>query len=269
MNINLTLIVQMVVFIALIWFTMKFVWPMILDRWRSARARSPQAWPPPRRARRTWHEAEERAEEIIREARERAAQIVDQAGKRSNEMVEEAKGTASTEAQRLLAQAHEEVGAREPRVRAKACGAKSAQLAVEGASRLLGREIDARTHARAARQARGRGRAWLSGPPSRGPTRRRRSQYARRPRAPLPRGPGAATRAEIVADPRVAALVKNPALTPAPTSPSFVIDVAGAKLDADMQNFVRMLAENHRLLLLPEIAAHYEVLRPRSKTPST
>ena len=30
MNINLTLIVQMIVFIVLIWFTMKFVWPMIL-----------------------------------------------------------------------------------------------------------------------------------------------------------------------------------------------------------------------------------------------
>ena len=37
-----------------------------------------------------------------------------------------------------------------------------------------------------------------------------------------------------------------------------------------MQNFVRVLAENHRLLLLPEIAAHYEELRSRrSKTPST
>ena len=30
MNINLTLIVQTLVFIVLIWFTMKFVWPMIL-----------------------------------------------------------------------------------------------------------------------------------------------------------------------------------------------------------------------------------------------
>jgi len=28
-----------------------------------------------------------------------------------------------------------------------------------------------------------------------------------------------------------------------------------------MQNFVRVLAENHRLLLLPEIATHYEELR--------
>ena len=31
MNINLTLIVQMIVFIALIWATMKFVWPKIID----------------------------------------------------------------------------------------------------------------------------------------------------------------------------------------------------------------------------------------------
>jgi hypothetical protein len=28
-NINLTLVVQMVIFVILIWFTMKFVWPMI------------------------------------------------------------------------------------------------------------------------------------------------------------------------------------------------------------------------------------------------
>ena len=41
----------------------------------------------------------------------------------------------------------------------------------------------------------------------------------------------------------------------------FIIGVAGDKLDAHMQNFVRVLAENHRLLLLPEILAHYEVMR--------
>ena len=40
-----------------------------------------------------------------------------------------------------------------------------------------------------------------------------------------------------------------------------IIDVAGAKLAVGMQNFVRVLAENHRLLLLPEISAHYEELR--------
>ena len=66
--------------------------------------------------------------------------------------------------------------------------------------------------------------------------------------------------AEIVADPRVRSLTKSPQWT-APDLAGLITDVAGPKLDAGMQNFVRVLAENHRLLLLPEIAVHYEVLR--------
>ena len=66
--------------------------------------------------------------------------------------------------------------------------------------------------------------------------------------------------AEIVADPRVAALTKSPQWSAADLV-SLITDVAGDKLDPAMQNFVRVLAENHRLQLLPEIAAHYEALR--------
>jgi F-type H+-transporting ATPase subunit b len=91
-------------------------------------------------------EAEARSKEIIREARERAAQILDQASKRSNEMIEEAKGTASTEAQRLIAGAHEEVTLETTRAR-ESLRREVGELAVEGASRLLGREIDAKAHA--------------------------------------------------------------------------------------------------------------------------
>jgi F-type H+-transporting ATPase subunit delta len=66
--------------------------------------------------------------------------------------------------------------------------------------------------------------------------------------------------AEIVADPRVAALTKSPQWSLADLV-SVIADVAGNKLNPAMQNFVRVLAENHRLLLLPEVSAHYEVLR--------
>jgi F-type H+-transporting ATPase subunit delta len=71
---------------------------------------------------------------------------------------------------------------------------------------------------------------------------------------------GLAVAAEIAVDPRVTELIKNPELPPADVA-EFIIGVAGTKLDARMQNFVRVLAENHRLLLLPEILAHYEVMR--------
>ena len=71
---------------------------------------------------------------------------------------------------------------------------------------------------------------------------------------------GLITAAEIVADPRVAAATKSPRWTAAELV-GLITDVAGAKLDAGIGNFVRVLAENRRLALLPEIAAHYEALR--------
>jgi F-type H+-transporting ATPase subunit delta len=85
-------------------------------------------------------------------------------------------------------------------------------------------------------------------------------EYARDAKALAEWSQGLKAAAEIVADPRVAPLTKSPQWSAADLV-SLITDVAGDKLDAGMQNFVRVLAENHRLLLLPEIAAHYEMLR--------
>jgi F-type H+-transporting ATPase subunit b len=145
-NINLTLIVQMLVFIALIWFTMTFVWPMILGPMEERARKIAAGLAAAEKGKQDLTQAHERAEVIIREARDRAAQIVDQAGKRSNEMVEEAKGTASSEAQRLVARAHEEALHESSRAR-EGLVREVGKLAVEGASRLLEREIDPKTHA--------------------------------------------------------------------------------------------------------------------------
>ena len=71
---------------------------------------------------------------------------------------------------------------------------------------------------------------------------------------------GLARLAEIVADPRIAALTKSPEYGPSDVA-NLITDIVGSGLNAGMQNFVRVLAENHRLLLLPEIAAHYEEFR--------
>ena len=70
--------------------------------------------------------------------------------------------------------------------------------------------------------------------------------------------------AGIVADPRVSALVKNPEV-PVGQVADLVIGVAAAKLPPQVQNFIRVLAENHRLLLLPEISAHYELMRAHAE----
>ena len=140
MNINLTLVVQMLVFIVLIWFTMKFVWPMILGPMEERSRKIAAGLTAAAKSEKDLGEAETRAKEIIREARDKATQIID------HEMIDEAKGTASAEAQRLVAQAHEDAALESTRAR-EGLRREVGKLAVDGAARLLGREIDPKTHA--------------------------------------------------------------------------------------------------------------------------
>jgi F-type H+-transporting ATPase subunit b len=145
-NINLTLIVQMLVFVVLIWFTMKFVWPMILGPMEERSRKIAAGLAAAEKGKAELVQADQRAEAVVKEARVKAAQILDQASKRSNEMVEEAKGTAIAEAERLVAQAHEDAALESARAR-ESLRREVGRLAVEGASRLLEREIDPKTHA--------------------------------------------------------------------------------------------------------------------------
>ena len=58
----------------------------------------------------------------------------------------------------------------------------------------------------------------------------------------------------------VSGLLTDPSLSTERVAQSF-IDVCGDSLDAKGQNFIRLLAENKRLVLLPEIAALFEILK--------
>jgi len=66
--------------------------------------------------------------------------------------------------------------------------------------------------------------------------------------------------AQVVADERVAAAIEDPRLT-APKVAGLVIGVLSGKLDGEAENLVRVLAENRRLEVLPEIRVQYERLR--------
>lgn len=145
MNINLTLFVQVIVFVALILITMKFVWPKIIDAMEERTRRIAAGLAAAEKGTQDLANAHERAEVIMREARERAAQIVDQAQHRANDMVEEAKGTATAEGARLLASAKEQIDLEAAHAR-ESLRRDVAQIAVSAAAKILEREIDARAH---------------------------------------------------------------------------------------------------------------------------
>lgn len=146
MNINLTLIVQMIVFALLIVFTMRYVWPMVLGAMDERSKKIALGLAAAEKGQQQLQQAHQETEVIIREARERARQIIDQAQQRANEAIEQAKGTATSEGQRLLAAAQQQIGLESMRAR-EGLRHDVGRLAVQAASKLLEREIDARAHA--------------------------------------------------------------------------------------------------------------------------
>jgi len=145
-NINLTLIVQMIVFALLVFGTMKWIWPPVLHAMEERSRKIAQGLASAEKGEHELAAARGKAEEIVREARARASQIIDHAQHRANELIEEAKVTAREEGARLIAAAQQQIALDTSRAK-ESLRREVAGIAVGAASKLLGREIDARAHA--------------------------------------------------------------------------------------------------------------------------
>ena len=146
MNINLTLIVQMLVFATLVFAVMKWVWPVILGAMDERERKIAQGLAAAEQGEQELSAARGKADEIIREARERANQIIDHAQHRANDLVEQAKGSASAEGARLIAAAQQQIELDTTHAR-ESLRREVAGIAVGAAAKLLQREIDPRKHA--------------------------------------------------------------------------------------------------------------------------
>lgn len=146
MNINLTLVIQMLVFVTLIAVTMKFIWPHILGAMEERSRKIAMGLAAAEKGQQELAQAHSKSDVIIREARERATHIIDHAQHRANELVEQAKGTAVQEGQRLIVAAQQQITLETMRAR-ESLRKEVAQIAVSAASKLLEREIDPRAHA--------------------------------------------------------------------------------------------------------------------------
>jgi F-type H+-transporting ATPase subunit b len=146
MNINATLFGQVIVFLFLIWFTMRFIWPFLTNAIEERQKKIADGLAAADRGQKDLADARHSAEDVVREARDKAGKIIEQANKRSSELIDEAKSTALSEGQRLVADARQEIELEKSKAREQ-LRHEVVALAVAGASRLLKREIDPRTHA--------------------------------------------------------------------------------------------------------------------------
>jgi F-type H+-transporting ATPase subunit b len=141
----MTLVIQMVVFLALIWFTMKFVWPIILGAMNERETKIAAGLAAAEQGQKDLSEAKSRADEVIKEARTRALAIESQARAQANQIIEEARKAASLEGEKALASAKSQIELESNRAR-DALRGQVVSLAVAGAKRVLEKEIDQKTH---------------------------------------------------------------------------------------------------------------------------
>jgi F-type H+-transporting ATPase subunit b len=145
-NLNATLLAQIVVFFILAWFTMRFVWPPIVKALDERAKKIADGLAAAEKANANLVVAEKRAAEELRKARETGAELRTSAERQAAQLIDEARQEAARIIAQARAQAETEAATATQRAK-EALRERVADLAVAGAERILKREIDAKKHA--------------------------------------------------------------------------------------------------------------------------
>lgn len=141
MDVNATLIIQMLIFVVFVWITMKFIWPPLMKTLEARRKIIADGLAASEEAKESLRLAEVKATEQLLIAKTEAAKIVEQANQRATHLIEEAKGKAKTESEHILQLAQAEIAKEYHAAKEKLLKQVSA-IAVAGAERILQHEVD-------------------------------------------------------------------------------------------------------------------------------
>lgn len=146
MSITGTLIIQLIVFLILVAFTMKFVWPPITAALDERARKIADGLAAADKAKSELSVANKRVEEELAKSRNESALRLAEAERRAQAMIEEAKARATEEGSKIIAAA--KVEAEQQTVKAReTLREQVAALAVKGAEQILRKEVNAGVHA--------------------------------------------------------------------------------------------------------------------------
>ena len=145
MNLNATLLAEMVAFFLFVVITMKWIWPMLGDKLAEREKKIADGLADADRAKQELSQAHDQAGGILKEARGKAAVAVNTANQQASQILEAARKEAQAERQRQVEAAKAEI--QQELNRAKdALRAEVAKVALSAAERIIEREIDAKAH---------------------------------------------------------------------------------------------------------------------------
>lgn len=145
MNLNATLLGELIAFAVFVLFCMKFVWPPLINAIEARQKKIADGLAASDRAEKDLALAQDKAKDQLKEAKAQAAEIIEQAKKREAKMIDEAVHKANAERENILAIGRAELEAERNRLREE-LRKQVAALAVAGAEKILQRSIDEAAH---------------------------------------------------------------------------------------------------------------------------
>ena len=146
MSITGTLIIQMIVFLILVGFTMKYVWPPITAALDERASKIAAGLSAADKAKADLAQANQRVEQQLSTARTDAAKRLADAERLGQQLVEEAKIKATEEGAKIIAAARAEATQESVKAR-EILREQVAGLAVKGAEAILRKEVNPLVHA--------------------------------------------------------------------------------------------------------------------------
>lgn len=141
MDLNLTLLGEMITFAIFIWFTMKYIWPPLMGIMEDRRKKIADGLAAAEQGQKELEMARIKVKEQLLQAKTQAAAILEKANQRAIHIVEESKAKAREEGERLLEIAQDEIEQQYNTVRERLMQDVT-KIAVAGAERILQREVD-------------------------------------------------------------------------------------------------------------------------------
>ena len=146
MSITGTLIVQMIVFLILVGFTMTYIWPPLVKALDERAEKISHGLAAAEHAKIELSNVHREVETRMAATRSESAAVLADAERRAQQIIDEAKARASEEGARIVASARDEALQEAVKVRESLRG-EVAVLAVKGAEQILRKEVNAQVHA--------------------------------------------------------------------------------------------------------------------------
>ncbi|SVB58462.1 uncharacterized protein METZ01_LOCUS211316 [marine metagenome] len=145
MSLNATLLIQMTVFAVVVLFSMKFIWPMIMEAIEERNKNISDGLAAAEKGQKQLSKAESEVTGLISEAKKQATTILDQANTRASSIVETAKTKGGEERDKIISTAQEEAEHELNKLK-EDLKKDLAGLAISGAEKVLSREINEDDH---------------------------------------------------------------------------------------------------------------------------